>query len=53
MKEKKIKKIENVISNFVEKYSINSILLTISGGQDSIYLVKILENLKKEVYKKK
>nr|WGH12744.1 tRNA Ile-lysidine synthetase [Echinothamnion sp.] len=49
MKELNVESIEYLITNFIHRYNINRILLAISGGQDSIYLIKILENLKKEV----
>nr|YP_010851366.1 tRNA Ile-lysidine synthetase [Echinothamnion hookeri]WGH14325.1 tRNA Ile-lysidine synthetase [Echinothamnion hookeri] len=44
--------IENLINNFIYRYNINNILLAISGGQDSIYLIKILEKLKKKLHYK-
>nr|YP_010618642.1 tRNA Ile-lysidine synthetase [Rhodomelopsis africana]WAX02655.1 tRNA Ile-lysidine synthetase [Rhodomelopsis africana] len=40
---------ENSVKYFIKKYYITNILLAISGGQDSIYLIKILETLKKKL----
>jgi len=37
----------------IKKYTIKSILVCISGGQDSICLVKLIQNLKKIFYKYK
>nr|YP_010851564.1 tRNA Ile-lysidine synthetase [Echinothamnion hystrix]WGH14523.1 tRNA Ile-lysidine synthetase [Echinothamnion hystrix] len=50
MKKFNLGKIENLINSFIYKYNIQNILLAISGGQDSIYLIKILEKLKKQLY---
>nr|YP_010850970.1 tRNA Ile-lysidine synthetase [Aphanocladia stichidiosa]WGH13929.1 tRNA Ile-lysidine synthetase [Aphanocladia stichidiosa] len=52
MKKLNLEKIENLITNFINRYNIKNILLAISGGQDSIYLIKILEKLKKKSYYK-
>nr|QCI04560.1 tRNA Ile-lysidine synthetase [Apoglossum ruscifolium] len=35
----------NIIREIFYKYNINSILIAISGGQDSICLIKLIENL--------
>nr|YP_009398198.1 tRNA Ile-lysidine synthetase [Thaumatella adunca]ARW67384.1 tRNA Ile-lysidine synthetase [Thaumatella adunca] len=43
---------EYLINNFINKYSINSILLAISGGQDSICLIKLMNSLKKKLCRK-
>nr|YP_010851168.1 tRNA Ile-lysidine synthetase [Aphanocladia delicatula]WGH14127.1 tRNA Ile-lysidine synthetase [Aphanocladia delicatula] len=53
MKQLNLEKIENLITNFIYKHNIQKILIAISGGQDSIYLIKVLEKLKKEVFYKK
>nr|YP_009395734.1 tRNA Ile-lysidine synthetase [Herposiphonia versicolor]ARW64714.1 tRNA Ile-lysidine synthetase [Herposiphonia versicolor] len=45
MKQKKINKIENIITEFIKKYTINKILIAISGGQDSICLIQTIKNL--------
>ncbi len=45
MKYDDIKKIEQSISNFINKYLIKNILIAVSGGQDSIYLFKLFEKL--------
>nr|YP_010850574.1 tRNA Ile-lysidine synthetase [Lophurella hookeriana]WGH13336.1 tRNA Ile-lysidine synthetase [Lophurella hookeriana] len=50
MKKLNLEKIEKLITSFIDKYNIKNILLAISGGQDSIYLIKILEKLKKKSY---
>nr|WGH12941.1 tRNA Ile-lysidine synthetase [Echinothamnion sp.] len=52
MKQLNLEKIENLITNFIDKHNIQNILVAISGGQDSIYLVKVLEKLKKNIFYK-
>nr|YP_009397793.1 tRNA Ile-lysidine synthetase [Sonderella linearis]ARW66979.1 tRNA Ile-lysidine synthetase [Sonderella linearis] len=37
------------ILKIIKKYSISSIILAISGGQDSICLINLIENLKKKI----
>nr|ARW60550.1 tRNA Ile-lysidine synthetase [Polysiphonia sp.] len=53
MKEYTLKNAKNLISYFIDKYFTQNILLAISGGQDSICLIKVLENLKKTKLNKK
>nr|ARW69265.1 tRNA Ile-lysidine synthetase [Polysiphonia sp.] len=48
MKEYKIKKVKILIEKFINKYYFESILLAISGGQDSTCLIKILKGLRKK-----
>nr|YP_009395530.1 tRNA Ile-lysidine synthetase [Vertebrata isogona]ARW64509.1 tRNA Ile-lysidine synthetase [Vertebrata isogona] len=48
----KLKKIRNSIKKFTKNKEINSILVALSGGQDSILLIKILEKIN-EIYEKK
>nr|YP_009391798.1 tRNA Ile-lysidine synthetase [Acrosorium ciliolatum]ARW59942.1 tRNA Ile-lysidine synthetase [Acrosorium ciliolatum] len=40
------KNFKYVINYIIKKYKISSILIAISGGQDSIYLIKLIEILK-------
>lgn len=40
----------NYIFNIIKKYKISSILIAISGGQDSIYLINLIENLQNKYY---
>nr|YP_010619611.1 tRNA Ile-lysidine synthetase [Tayloriella tenebrosa]WAX03624.1 tRNA Ile-lysidine synthetase [Tayloriella tenebrosa] len=49
MKQLDLEKTRTLIKYFIKKYRITNILLAISGGQDSIYLIKILETLKKQL----
>nr|YP_009397589.1 tRNA Ile-lysidine synthetase [Dipterosiphonia australica]ARW66775.1 tRNA Ile-lysidine synthetase [Dipterosiphonia australica] len=53
MKQDKINEIKTLINFFIDKYQINSILVALSGGQDSMYLIKTLKNLEKLEFKKK
>nr|QCI08332.1 tRNA Ile-lysidine synthetase [Ptilothamnion sphaericum] len=43
----------NQLQFIIAKYKINTLLISISGGQDSLCLIKIIENLKKNkvIYK--
>lgn len=34
---------QNIINKLIKKYKINSLLIAISGGQDSIFLMKLLD----------
>nr|YP_009122259.1 tRNA(Ile)-lysidine synthase [Vertebrata lanosa]AJH66017.1 tRNA(Ile)-lysidine synthase [Vertebrata lanosa] len=45
MSTKTLQKLKKCIENFTKKKEIKSILVALSGGQDSILLIKILENL--------
>nr|YP_009394280.1 tRNA Ile-lysidine synthetase [Leptosiphonia brodiei]ARW62842.1 tRNA Ile-lysidine synthetase [Leptosiphonia brodiei] len=40
------KLLDKLIKNFIEKQNINSILVAVSGGQDSILLISILNNIR-------
>nr|YP_010619031.1 tRNA Ile-lysidine synthetase [Pterosiphonia complanata]WAX03044.1 tRNA Ile-lysidine synthetase [Pterosiphonia complanata] len=53
MKKLNLKKNETLIEYFIKKNDITNILIAISGGQDSIYLIKTLERLKRQVSKPK
>nr|YP_009392000.1 tRNA Ile-lysidine synthetase [Periphykon beckeri]ARW60348.1 tRNA Ile-lysidine synthetase [Periphykon beckeri] len=53
MRRHNINETYNLIHCFINKYFIKNILLAISGGQDSIYLINTLEKLKKKEYNNK
>nr|YP_010619805.1 tRNA Ile-lysidine synthetase [Symphyocladia marchantioides]WAX03818.1 tRNA Ile-lysidine synthetase [Symphyocladia marchantioides] len=53
MKQLDLEKIRTLIKYFIIQHNIKSILLAISGGQDSIYLINILETLKKQLFQTK
>nr|YP_010618836.1 tRNA Ile-lysidine synthetase [Deltalsia parasitica]WAX02849.1 tRNA Ile-lysidine synthetase [Deltalsia parasitica] len=53
MQQINLEKIRTFIKYFITKNNAKNILLAISGGQDSIYLIKILETLKKQSFQKK
>nr|YP_010619223.1 tRNA Ile-lysidine synthetase [Amplisiphonia pacifica]WAX03236.1 tRNA Ile-lysidine synthetase [Amplisiphonia pacifica] len=53
MKQLNLEKISTLIQYFITKYHITSILLAISGGQDSIFLIRILEKLKQKLFETK
>nr|YP_009395937.1 tRNA Ile-lysidine synthetase [Dasya naccarioides]ARW65123.1 tRNA Ile-lysidine synthetase [Dasya naccarioides] len=39
---------EKIMNHIIKKYQINSLLIAISGGQDSICLIKLLEQFNKQ-----
>lgn len=45
MSDKTIQSLTNLIRKFIKKQNINSILVAISGGQDSILLINLLQTL--------
>nr|YP_009394491.1 tRNA Ile-lysidine synthetase [Vertebrata thuyoides]ARW63053.1 tRNA Ile-lysidine synthetase [Vertebrata thuyoides] len=47
MSYKTLKKLSRCIQNFLQNQNIRSILVSLSGGQDSILLIKILEEINK------
>nr|YP_009399454.1 tRNA Ile-lysidine synthetase [Dictyomenia sonderi]ARW69060.1 tRNA Ile-lysidine synthetase [Dictyomenia sonderi] len=49
MKQIDLENTRSLIKHFIIKHNTKNILLAISGGQDSIYLIKILETLKKQL----
>nr|YP_009393256.1 tRNA Ile-lysidine synthetase [Symphyocladiella dendroidea]ARW61818.1 tRNA Ile-lysidine synthetase [Symphyocladiella dendroidea] len=50
MKQLDLEKIRTLIKYFIIQHNVTNILLAISGGQDSLYLIKILETLKKQLF---
>lgn len=42
------KSFEKILNQIVKKYNLNSLLIAISGGQDSICLIKLLEQFNKQ-----
>nr|YP_010619416.1 tRNA Ile-lysidine synthetase [Xiphosiphonia pinnulata]WAX03429.1 tRNA Ile-lysidine synthetase [Xiphosiphonia pinnulata] len=51
MKQLDLEKIRTLIKYFIIQYNVTNILLAISGGQDSLYLINILETLKQQLFK--